>query len=436
MDHIPLVATDSRKSSQLNRSCEECRARKIRCCTQDPTQSPRCARCTERDLPCTFARASRRNRKRVDGRIKELERKLELLLSTSRLAESQGANQLPETPRSMPTPVHRESTSSLIERKGDGIIESGLLSLPKAIELYHRFRTELMHQYPAVFIPPSISPEYIREEKYSLFLSIITAAAASFEPHIASILIHELEKNHAHNVMVDGRRSISLAQSLLVSTIWHYPSERFDGLKFSRYAQMAADMVVDLNLPQKLDDHFSSNGRSTKNYPHSEEQVVEDCRTLVACFLVCSRYVACRPCRSPRRTNASSIALSFRRSSTITYTPLIGKCMVYLKTSPHASPQDDRLAIWAELQYQADIIRSASLMENLHQSVNECAQNRIRASLVTLTTWMKGVDKQHLDSNDPIQQTFKPRSANSLARFNADKLLLHTYVCTRADSLH
>jgi hypothetical protein len=428
MNHIQLVATASRKPLQLNRSCEECRARKVRCIQQDPTQSSRCARCTERELPCTFAHAARRNRKRVDGRIKELERKLEVLLSTSRLAEGQGANkpianQSPGIPRSAPTAVHRESTSSGIMQNGDDVIDSGLLSLPKAIELYHRFHTELSPQFPAIFISPSISPEYIRQEKPSLFLSIITAAAASFEPNIASVLISVLEKNHAHNVMVDGKRSVSLAQALLVSTIWHHPSERFDGLKFSRYAQMAADIVADLNLPQKLDNYFSSKGRSTNNYFDSEEQVVEDCRTLIACFVVCSRYVACPPRSSPRHINANSIALSFRRSSTITYTALIGKCMVYLKTSPHAAPQDDRLAIWAELQYQADIIRSASLIENLNQCDNGRAQNRIRASLINLTTWMKDVDKQYLDSNDPYDR----HSIQGLLTGSPDLTLINYY---------
>lgn len=297
MDENPSPVPSSTNIPKLNRSCEECRARKIRCYISDSPGSSRCTRCIQRELPCTFVPAAKRKRRRVDSRIKELEKKIESLLPIISREDHDdvqegGAtivNSLSETPLSMSNSTQPSSTPGHNGQDDSDVIESGLITISKAIELYQYFQNELSPHYPAIFILPSISAERVRHEKPSLFLSIITAAAASFEPSIAPALNQALETSHARCVMIDGEKSLGLAQALLISAIWNYPPNKFDGLKFGRYAQMAADILIDLGLPHKLDPLFSSDGRLSDTYCGSQYELMDECRTLVACFLLCSR---------------------------------------------------------------------------------------------------------------------------------------------------
>jgi len=66
------------RTQSLNRSCEACRGRKIRCVQQAANDlSRRCARCEKMGINCVFlAPSTRQRKKRVDGRVTELEREL------------------------------------------------------------------------------------------------------------------------------------------------------------------------------------------------------------------------------------------------------------------------------------------------------------------------------------------------------------------------
>lgn len=81
-----------------------------------------------------------------------------------------------------------------------------------------------------------------------------------------------------------------------------------------------------------------------------------------------------------------SIALAFRRPSIITYTGVIGKCITFLRTSPHAAPQDNTLAYWATLQCQAERIASIT-------ALNACDQYHvgIQHTLAQLSAWATDV---------------------------------------------
>lgn len=168
------------------------------------------------------------------------------------------------------------------------VVDSGVVELWKAAELYRYFREELSPHYPAIFILPSRDVHRIRKESPSLFLSTIATAAASFEPNIAPALNREVEKSHAQRVLIDGERSLDLAQALLVTAIWSYPPASFEKLKFGRHAQMAAEMVMDLDLPRELDQHLSSDGYVSIAYIGSLDALIEKSRTVAACFLLCS----------------------------------------------------------------------------------------------------------------------------------------------------
>jgi hypothetical protein len=81
MEESPPGLPQERVAQNLNRSCEACRGRKVRCLQQtiDPS-STQCARCQKMSLNCIFlAPSTRQRRKRTDIRIAELEKELKLM---------------------------------------------------------------------------------------------------------------------------------------------------------------------------------------------------------------------------------------------------------------------------------------------------------------------------------------------------------------------
>lgn len=282
----------------MNRSCEECRARKVRCSSAASPGTSRCVRCVRRDLICEFIPVAPRKRRRVDGRIRELERKIESLLPMIGRLDSDvtpGSQATPDglipgTP--VPTLVltHPEDSSNQGTQERMDHLVLGLIPTSKAVEFYRYFQQELLPHYPVVFIP-SDKADFVMKEKPSLFISIVAAAAASLEPALASVLGQELEKTLAHRAMVDGDKSLELAQALLIRSIWSYPPNTFDRLKFGRYAQMAAELVLELGLPEMLDSQLLSNGIPLVSCGGPEDDIMENSRALVACFLLCSRLL-------------------------------------------------------------------------------------------------------------------------------------------------
>lgn len=297
MDEMSSVTSSSHNTPKLNRSCEQCRVRKIRCHVSDVPGGSKCTRCTQRGFPCIFVPASKRRRKRTDVRIKELERKVESLLPLARRTSCDVAEEGEFVIASSLSGATLSSSKSRQSggppksgsQEGTDVIDSGMVDISKAAELYRCFNEELSPHYPAIFISLSTSLEHMRTQRPSLFLSIIAAAAASLGLDIAPGLNQEVEKSHARCVLIDGERSLDLAQGLLVSAIWNYPPDKFQSLKFSRYAQMAADVVMDLSLPQELDQYLPSDGGPSISHFGSENELLEKCRTLVACFLLRSR---------------------------------------------------------------------------------------------------------------------------------------------------
>lgn len=92
-----------------------------------------------------------------------------------------------------------------------------------------------------------------------------------------------------------------------------------------------------------------------------------------------------------------SIALAFRRPSTINFTPVIRKCIAHLETSAHAATQDRCLAIWAELQHRAENVNAAMVLNGQTMSANGGVDFRMSDAVAGLQLWMESVDRQQIN---------------------------------------
>ena len=73
---------------------------------------------------------------------------------------------------------------------------------------------------------------------------------------------------------------------------------------------------------------------------------------------------------------------------------------MHLKTSPHAAPEDKRLAVWAELQQQAEAANSVPTMSS-HTPPIQLTEERIRFhlrdSLMGLNLWIGSTNGELLN---------------------------------------
>ncbi|KPM43980.1 hypothetical protein AK830_g2648 [Neonectria ditissima] len=289
-------------------------------------------------MDCVFLPpAIKKTRKRNEARIKELERKFQQIqASIGPVADLD----IPFAARSDdPSPAATSGTvdTLLSATSSDGAspdpLSTGLVGHKQAEELYWAFCHSFAPLYPIVHVPESWTYEATRRVRPALFRAILTAASTSTDPSLSPALFVDTGKYLAAKVVVAGEKSLDLIQALLVLSTWQQPPEKFQGLKFSQHAQMAATMVMDLQSSN--DEQYKIPEPDQTMMP--SDNLLETCRSFPACYFLCS-----------------SIALSFRRPSVLRYGPWVERCIKTLEMAPFLHLNDSRLLAWVKLQRLAE----------------------------------------------------------------------------------
>jgi hypothetical protein len=118
------------------------------------------------------------------------------------------------------------------------VVEREILTMEEAEKLFQSYNNDLIQYYPTVVFPPEVSAADVRRTKPTLFLAVISAAAAKVDPHLYSILNTEVLSAYAHRTVVKGEKSLELIQAMIITTVWYYPPGKFAQLKFYEYIHM------------------------------------------------------------------------------------------------------------------------------------------------------------------------------------------------------
>ncbi len=278
------VAAAAAPQGRLNRACQHCRRRKIKCII-DPQEVDhdldRCTRCLKLGLDCAFvAPTVKRTRRRNEARIRVLERRLQEIQETVAAGKATTDDGSPST-----TSGAEIAALSFSEASGDPL-DSGLVSDCLAEELYCAFHSSLAPLYPLVSPPDQSAWQIVRRDRPALFRAVLTAASNTVDPVLSSKLFQGTGAYLAEKAVLAGEKSLDLLQGLLILAIWHHPAKRFQELRFSQYANMAATIVMDL--------HASNESCYSVSVPEGLSaptgQLVETCRTFLASYFLCSRY--------------------------------------------------------------------------------------------------------------------------------------------------
>ncbi|KAL2270244.1 hypothetical protein VTJ83DRAFT_2428 [Remersonia thermophila] len=218
------------------------------------------------------------------------------------------------------------------------IIDRGILTMGLATELVQRYTNHMCRHLAAVPLPPSMTAAELRTTKPILFLAIM-AAASSELPALQRTLTQELMQVLADRIVVRGHKSLELIQALHIATIWHWPPDRFEELKFYQLVHMSVVMAIDLGLGRRknirggVPRHLPAGLRDhpLRKHPLVDSTSIEARRTWVTGYFL-----------------ATNTSIALHRPNLVRWTPFMDECMEVLSSSPDALPTDKDLVhvVW------------------------------------------------------------------------------------------
>ncbi|RKL21378.1 hypothetical protein BFJ70_g13537 [Fusarium oxysporum] len=226
-----MSASEGTVETRLNRTCEGCRKRKIRCISDLSNSQPsleKCNRCRKLDIECVFnAPATRKRRRRNETRIHELEQKLEevqRVVATGR----QGDLCIPPTSEASITPASTQgsfpsfgristtspSHSTSYETTSKSPVEEdpvsrGIIEESLAEELYTKFFTDVLPHYPLIQQDAPLSWRALQQDRPALFQAILATSSSSFRPDLWTPLFRDAER-YVMDIAMSFRRPSTL----------------------------------------------------------------------------------------------------------------------------------------------------------------------------------------------------------------------------------
>ncbi|KAI9885943.1 MAG: hypothetical protein M1823_002269 [Watsoniomyces obsoletus] len=262
-------------------------------------------------------------------------------------------NSTPSTLPPDPSPSLPGNVDALPPYEHADVVDRRILSAELATKLFDRYVREMAPQFPAVVFPPGTAAAEIRKTRPTLFLAILSIAAGTSHPGIQKTLTKEIMKVLATRVICNGEKSLEIVQALHVVTIWYWPPEHFDELKFYQLIHIAAVMAIDLGIgkrlryPQPRQPPGAGAGPSKgggfwrehpwRRSPQLSPESAEARRTWLVCYFECA-----------------NVSMSLRRPNLLRWTSYMADCVEFLETSPEAVESDKAFCQWIRIQHIAE----------------------------------------------------------------------------------
>ncbi|KAF2029253.1 hypothetical protein EK21DRAFT_68187 [Setomelanomma holmii] len=371
----------------LNRACEACRLSKVRCLVNPDVGSTQCQRCAKAGRACVFAPpAKRRQRKRTDVRVTELEKEIkqmrDLLKSTNNRAssdisdhetgdeasdeEAQHDEKLTPIESSLRGNTSATTTSSvtapwplqppedknapaakcgpkdLIGPADNDIVERGIISQHMAEELMSIWRNDLVNACPGITIPRQWTVYELRANKPSLFHAVMAAAAHSKGSELSDKLHEEAVYLYARSAFINGEKSVQSIQAMLVTVAFYSPPKTPGQLQIYQWVNMAASMALELGLASKPRTHEQLPKRAIRSLQKisSPEELLEHCRTVLTLYVI-----------------SAGFSMRLKRPNILLFNSWMEECVIMLDKSKLL--EDRRTIAWLKLQRIADEANTA-----------------------------------------------------------------------------
>ncbi|KAF1945888.1 hypothetical protein EJ02DRAFT_500335 [Clathrospora elynae] len=371
----------------LNRACEACRISKVRCLANPDAGSTQCQRCAKANRACVFAPpAKRRQRKRTDVRVTELEKEIQQmrsLLKTNNRSSNDAsdhesvddesddheyvaekdtppgprgqsgatatpsifANRWPIVPVSKAPVVDPSTTCGPKDFFGSSendIIDRDVITEDTARELMNIWRNELVNACPGITIPRHWTVFDLRANKPALFHAVMAAAAQAKGSALSDKLHEETVLLYARSAFIKGEKSVQAIQALIVTVTYYSPSKTPGQLQIYQWINMAASMALELGLTSKPRTHEQLPKRAIRSLQKisSPEELREHCRTILLLYTI-----------------SAGLSMRLKRPNILLFNSWMQECLHILEKSKLLD--DKRIVAWLNLQRIADEANTA-----------------------------------------------------------------------------
>ena len=232
------------------------------------------------------------------------------------------------------------------------VVDRGLVTADMAAKLFDCYVARMAPHLPAVVFPVGTAAAEVRKNKPTLFLAILAAASGAEQPRMQKTLTKEIMSTFADRIICNGEKTLELIQALHVSTLWYWPPEHFEELKFYQLIHIAAVMAIDIGIGNKSKVSKPNaaglwRDRPWRRTPFPAPESIEARRAWLACYFLCC--------------NAS---MGLRRPNLIRWTPFMADCVAVLETSPEAAVSDKVLCQWVRSQQIAEEVGAQFSMDD------------------------------------------------------------------------
>ena len=363
---------------------------KVRCLANSDVNSTQCQRCAKVGKACVFAPpAKRRQRKRTDVRVTELEKEIKQmrdLLKTSKNKssdhasdqESEDAGSTEDAPEAEKAgsvePALQRSRAITASQKSNAdqwydtetertqgapntnncgpkdpfgpaendIIDRGVITPQQAEELMGVWRNDLVNSCPGITIPRHWTANDLRANKPALFHAVMAAAAHSYGSQISDKLHEEAVYLYARSAFINGEKSIESIQAMMVTVAFYSPPKKPGQLQIYQWVNMAASMALELGLASKPRTHEQLPKRAIRSLQKisSPEELLEHCRTVLDLYII-----------------SAGFSMRLKRPNILLFNSWMEECVVMLERSKLLD--DRRIIAWLKLQRIADEANTA-----------------------------------------------------------------------------
>lgn len=232
------------------------------------------------------------------------------------------------------------------------VIDKGLVTAEMATRMFDSYVEKMAPHLPAVVFPPGTTAADVRKSKPTLFLAILSASSGMNHPQHQKMLTKEVMSIYADRIICNGEKTLELIQALLISTLWYWPPEHFEELKFYQLIHIAAVMAIDVGMGKKSKPLIGKNAGLWRDHPwrrtpFPDSESIEARRAWLGCYFLCC--------------NAS---MGLRRPNLIRWTPFMADCMEVLENSPEAAFSDKVLCQWVRSQRIAEEVGTQFSMDD------------------------------------------------------------------------
>ncbi|PVI04762.1 hypothetical protein DM02DRAFT_611367 [Periconia macrospinosa] len=381
MSSKPTETTEpvTKKPSEhaLNRACEACRVSKVRCLSNPDSASNQCQRCARAGRKCIFAApAKRRQRKRTDVRVAELEKEVKQLTSLLRPSTSKSPADAEPSDSSMdedesiskidekkpsPSTQTRKSPQNqldswdgppapaslfnyntaqpkdLLQPEERDILDRGIITRELAEELLNIYRDDQIRQCPSVTVDREWTVDDLRTKKPALFHAVMAAASHVKGSALSNRMHEEIVYYYARNVFINGEKGLQWVQAFFVTISYWTPPANHTKLQIFSYASIAASMALEIGMTSKPRTHEQLPKRAIRSLQKisSAEELQENCRTILSLYIMTAGF-----------------GIRLRRPYILIFNSWMEECLHMLSKSSNF--EDRRVVAWLRLQRIAD----------------------------------------------------------------------------------